>query len=158
MDNSTGFAFFHGTYDVINRWRKDFLDPTPGDDRWEEFPGTARASVHFDGRASFDEIEFPTKGAAGMTLRLYDPTADAWSLYWASRRTGILCPPMTGRFQPDGTGVFHGHDEYEGRTVKARLRWSEITETSAHWDQAFSVDEGRTWITNWHMRMTRRAT
>lgn len=156
MDNSTGFGFFTGTYDVVNRWRKDFLDPTDGEDRWEEFPGLTHAGTHFDGRASFDEIRFPTKGFAGLTLRLYDPAAGLWSLYWASKRTGILFPPVTGRFGPDGTGTFHGDDEHDGRKVKVRFIWSEITETSAHWEQAFSLDEGRTWLTNWHMQMTRR--
>ncbi|MFC5663920.1 hypothetical protein ACFP3U_13115 [Kitasatospora misakiensis] len=155
MDNSTGFAFFTGTYDVVNRWRRDFHDPTEGDDRWEEFPAVSRASAHFDGRASFDEIEFTTKGFAGLTLRLYDPAADAWSLYWASKRTGTLFPPVTGRFLPDGTGVFHGEDEHDGVKVKVRFIWSDITETTAHWEQAFSVDEGQTWLTNWHMHMTR---
>jgi hypothetical protein len=28
---------------------------------------------------------------------------------------------------------------------------------SAHWEQAFSADGGRTWETNWRMRMTRLA-
>ncbi len=64
---------------------------------------------------------------------------------------------MTGRFEPDGTGVFHGDDEHLGREVKVRFVWSEVTETTTHWEQAFSVDEGRTWITNWHMHMARRA-
>ncbi|MEU3454903.1 hypothetical protein ABZ671_15070 [Micromonospora sp. NPDC006766] len=156
MDNSTAFDFFTGTYDVVNRWRTDFLDPAEGADRWEEFPGVTRASVHFDGRASFDEITFPTKDFAGLTLRLYDPAADAWSLYWASKRTGTLFPPVTGRFGTDGTGVFRGDDEHDGRRIRARFIWSEITENSAHWEQAFSVDGEQTWITNWHMHFTRR--
>lgn len=156
MDNSTGFGFFTGTYDVVNRWREDFLDPAEGDGRWEEFPGVTRASAHFDGRASFDEIEFPTKGFAGLTLRLYDPAADAWSLYWASGRTGTLLPPVTGGFRPDGTGLFLGDDEYRGRAERARFLWSGITATTAHWEQAFSVDGGRSWITNWEMDFTRR--
>ncbi|WP_042425844.1 hypothetical protein [Streptacidiphilus anmyonensis] len=156
MDNSTGFAFFTGTYDVVNRQRKDFLDPTEGEEHWQEFPGVLHASAHFDGRASFDEIEFPTRGSKGLTLRLYDPAADAWSLYWASSRTGTLFPPVVGAFQPDGTGVFYGDDEYEGRKVKVRYIWSQITETGAHWEQAFSVDGGESWVTNWHMHKTRR--
>ncbi|NUS17408.1 MAG: hypothetical protein HOY69_39455 [Streptomyces sp.] len=156
MDNSTAFAFLTGTYDVANRWRTDFLDPAEGADRWEEFPGVTHASVHFDGRASFDEIAFPTKGFSGLTLRLYDPAADAWSLYWASKRTGTLFPPVTGRFGPDGTGVFLGDDEHDGRKVRVRFVWSDITEDGAHWEQAFSVDGERTWITNWHMHLTRR--
>ncbi|WP_167746386.1 hypothetical protein [Streptomyces melanosporofaciens] len=43
---------------------------------------------------------------------------------------------MTGRFEPDGTGVFHGDDEHLGRKVKVRFVWSEVTETTAHWEQA----------------------
>ncbi|GIL31630.1 hypothetical protein [Actinocatenispora comari] len=156
MDNDNGFGFLTGTFDVVNRWRRDFLDPGDGDDRWEEFPGVSRASVHFDGAASFDEIEFPTKGFAGLTLRLYDPAADAWSLFWSSKRTGTLFPPVVGRFGPDGTGVFHGDDTHDGRPVRVRFVWSEITATGAHWAQSFSVDDGRTWLENWHMYLTRR--
>ncbi|MEV7420631.1 hypothetical protein [Streptomyces sp. NPDC089919] len=157
MTNDSGFGFFTGTYDVANRWRKDFLDPAEGEDCWEEFPGTTRASVHFDGSASFDEIDFPTKGFSGLTLRLFDPATEQWSLYWASKRTGTLFPPVTGGFGPDGTGVFYGDDEYDGRPIRARFIWSGITADRAHWEQAFSVDEGRTWLTNWHMDFTRSA-
>lgn len=155
MNNETAFDFFHGTYDIVNRWRIDFLDPTEGEDRWEEFPGTSQASVHFDGRASFDEVSFPTKGFGGLTLRLFDPETQQWSLYWASKRTGTLFPPVTGRFDDDGTGVFYGDDEHDGRKVRVRFIWSAITEDAAHWEQAFSVDGEQNWVTNWHMYMTR---
>jgi hypothetical protein len=37
-----------------------------------------------------------------------------------------------------------------------RYIWSDITETSARWEQAFSVDDGRTWETNLIMEFTRR--
>ena len=85
------FDFFTGTWNVRNRWRTDFLDETS---EWEEFPGISRASRHFGGAANFDEIDFPTKGFSGLTLRLYDPARAQWSLYWASRRTGTLVPPL----------------------------------------------------------------
>ena len=64
------FDFFTGTWNVRNRWRTDFLDETS---EWEEFPGVSQASRHFGGAAHFDEIDFPTKGFSGLTLRLYDP-------------------------------------------------------------------------------------
>ena len=59
------FDFLTGTWDVANRWRTDFLDAASP---WEEFPAVSRATRHFDGAASFDEITFPTKGFAGLTL------------------------------------------------------------------------------------------
>jgi len=49
------FDFLAGTWDVPNRWRADFLDETSA---WEEFPAFSRATRHFDGAASFDEIIF----------------------------------------------------------------------------------------------------
>jgi hypothetical protein len=33
--------------------------------------------------------------------------------------------------------------------------WSEITPTSARWEQAFSPDMGEAWETNWIMESTR---
>jgi len=150
---SNDFDFLHGTWDVANRWRKDFLD---GPDEWEQFPGVSRASVHFSGGASFDEIEFPTKNFSGLTLRLFDTERKEWSLYWASKRTGTLFPPVVGRFE-DGVGTFYGDDTHNERPVRVRFIWSGIAADAAHWEQAFSVDDEKTWITNWHMELTRRA-
>ena len=147
------FDFLTGTWHVVNRWRTDFLDESSP---WEEFPAVSQATRHFDGAASFDEITFPTKGFAGLTLRLYDPATEQWSLYWASKRTGTLFPPVTGRFT-DGVGEFYGDDTHQGTPIRARFTWSDITAQAAHWEQAFSADGGRTWITNWHMDLTRRA-
>ncbi|WP_405490240.1 hypothetical protein [Streptomyces sp. NBC_00096] len=150
------FDFFAGTWDVSNRWLTDFLD---ADSEWEEFPGFSRATRHFDGAASFDEIEFPTKGFAGLTLRLHDPERDQWTLNWASRRTGTLFPAVAGRFDPtSGTGVFEGEDTYGGKTVQVRFVWSRTDTDSPRWEQFFSPDEGATWVHNWTMNFTRAAT
>ena len=147
------FDFLIGTWDVANRWRIDFLDASSP---WEEFPAVSQATRHFDGAASIDEITFPTKGFAGITLRLYDPATQQWSLYWASKRTGTLFPPVTGHFT-DGVGEFYGDDTHQGTPVKARFIWSGITREAAHWEQAFSTDGGQTWVDNWHMDLTRRS-
>jgi hypothetical protein len=146
------FDFLTGSWDVANRWRTDFLDETS---EWEEFPAVSHASRHFDGGANFDEITFQTKGFAGLTLRLYDPERQEWSLYWSSKRTGKLFPPVVGRFT-DGRGEFYGDDTHAGKEIRARFIWSGITETSARWEQAFSMDGEKTWITNWIMDLTRR--
>ena len=41
------------------------------------------------------------------------------------------------------------------KEIKARFVWSDISDRSAHWEQAFSTDGGGTWVTNWTMDMTR---
>ncbi|GAA4575881.1 hypothetical protein [Planotetraspora kaengkrachanensis] len=146
------FDFLTGTWDVANRRRTDYLDETS---EWEEFPAVSHASRHFAGGANFDEIEFTTKGFSGLTIRLFDVEREEWSLYWSSSTTGKLYPPVVGRFT-DGRGEFLGYDTYAGKEILARFVWSGITETTARWEQAFSVDEGQTWVTNWIMEMTRR--
>jgi hypothetical protein len=148
------FDFYVGTWDVANRRRSDYLDENSP---WEEFPAVSRASRHFDGAANFDEIEFPTKGWTGLTLRLYDPEREEWSLYWVNKRTGRLTPPVVGGFAGDGRGEFYGDDTYDGKDVRVRFIWSGITERSARWEQAFSLDGGESWLTNWVMDSTRRS-
>jgi len=146
------FDFLAGTWDVVNRWRTDFLDSGSS---WEEFPAVSRATRHFDGAASFDEIEFPTKGFSGLTLRVYNPDTGQWSLYWASKRTGTLFPPVVGSFA-GGIGEFTGTDTYNGTPILARFRWTGMDTGSPRWDQAFSTDDGQTWTDNWSMQFTRR--
>ena len=93
-------------------------------------------------------------GWSGFTLRLFDADAQTWSLFWVSSRRNVIDPPVVGRFV-DGRGEFLGDDSYEGRPIRVRYIWSAITQTSARWEQAFSVDGDRTWETNWIMELTR---
>lgn len=147
------FDFLIGTWHVANRRLTKWL---VGSDDWEEFPGESTCVRVWDGAANFDQIVFPTKGFRGLTLRLYDPARDEWSLYWANSRDGLLgLPPVVGRFGADGTGAFYADEVQEGRQVRVRYLWSGITATTARWEQAFSTDGERTWETNWVMEMTR---
>lgn len=151
MSSPHDFDFLHGDWQVRNRRRTDFLDP---DGAWEEFSGTTRCRPLFDGAANIDEIDMPHLGRRGATLRLFDPAARQWSLYWASSGTGRLYPPVTGRFE-GGRGEFHGEDVHDGEDVRVRYVWSGTSPTTARWEQAFSVDGGTTWVTNWIMEFTR---
>ena len=62
---------------------------------------------------------------------------------------------MSGRFR-HGTGLFYGDDSYDGRAVRVRFLWSDITPVSARWEQAFSADDEQTREVNWIMELTRR--
>jgi hypothetical protein len=151
MSSPHDFDFFHGDWEVLNRRRTDFLEP--GSD-WVEFPATHRCWPLFDGAANIDEIDMPYLGSKGLTLRLFDTGTKEWSLNWSSSGTGKLFPPVVGRFGGD-RGEFYGDDTHEGKDVRVRFVWSGVSPTAAHWEQAFSVDGGETWVTNWTMDFTR---
>src|SRR6266511_122743 len=145
------FDFLVGEWTITNRRLRERL---VGSDDCEEFASTSVVHNLFDGAANVDEITFPSKGFKGLTLRLFDPEREEWSLYWANSQTGVLFPPVVGRFE-GGRGEFYG-DDVENRTpVRVRYIWSEITPTWARWEQAFSTDQGKTWETNWIMELTR---
>ncbi|MFE0250878.1 hypothetical protein [Streptomyces sp. NPDC059010] len=152
MSSPNDFDFFHGDWEVRHRRRRTaFLDP---DSDWEEFAGTSRCWPLFDGAANLDEIDMPRLSAKGATLRLFDRESGQWSLNWASSVSGTLFPPVFGRFD-GGRGEFYGDDTYDGKDVRVRFVWSGVCAESARWEQAFSLDEGRTWLTNWIMEFSR---
>lgn len=152
MTAANDFAFLVGTWDLTNRRLNKAL---AGSSEWEEFPSRIWCTSLLGGAVSIDEATFPTKNYMGMTLRLYDRERDQWSIYSFSSRNPILDLPQVGRFA-DGVGDFLGDDTFEGRRIRVRFRWSDITANSAHWEQAFSADGERTWETNWTNDLTRR--
>ncbi|MCX4885027.1 MULTISPECIES: hypothetical protein [unclassified Streptomyces] len=151
MSSPHDFDFLHGEWQVVNRRRTDFLDSDSG---WEEFPATHWCRPLFDGAANVDEIDMPHLGAKGLTLRLFDVETKEWSLSWSSSRSGRLFPPVLGRFDGDH-GLFHGDDTHDGKDVRVRYVWAGVSPVSARWEQAFSVDDGQTWLTNWTMDFSR---
>jgi hypothetical protein len=89
-----------------------------------------------------------------LTLRVYNPQARQWNIYWVNATRGVIDPGGTGRWI-DGRGEFSGQDVFEGRTILVRYIWSDITPTSAHFEQSFSDDGGKTWEPNWISTITR---
>jgi hypothetical protein len=144
------FDFLVGNWRVANRKLAKRL---AGSDDWQEFSSSARCWNLFDGNANVDEFAFPD-GTYGMTMRLYHPDTGKWWLHWSASSDGVLLPPVVGAFA-DGQGTFYGDDSHEGTPVRVRYIWSEITEASARWAQAFSIDGERTWETNWVMDFAR---
>ena len=106
--------------------------------------------IHADGRANLEQFETNGSDAhiEGMTLRLYNPDSHQWSIYWGTSKNGTLSIPTVGEFK-DGVGEFYDHEPINGRMVLVRFIWSRITPTSAHFEQSFSADGGKTWEVNW---------
>ncbi|HET9818894.1 MAG TPA: hypothetical protein VFP92_07005 [Rhodanobacteraceae bacterium] len=120
-----------------------------GSHDWEDFPGILCAVRYLDGIATVDELYFPTRGTAGLTLRTFDPEKRQWSIYWVSGKAGTLDEkPVVGGF--DGkVGRFYARDrDARGRAIKVRFIWKYLDRDHARWEQAISYDN-RTWETDW---------
>jgi hypothetical protein len=149
------FDFLAGTWRVHHRRLKDRL---AGSDEWQEFAGTSVGQLILDGAGNLDDnvLELPDGTYRAATLRSYDAASGQWSIWWLDGRhpRGPLDPPMVGSFS-DGVGLFLADDTFQGRPIRVRFIWSEITDASARWEQAFSTDGGATWEVNWIMTFTR---
>lgn len=148
------FDFWPGDWRIHHRRLKERL---AGCTDWEEFGGTARAQKIMGGLGNMDDnwIELPGGAYAAVTVRVFEPASGLWRIWWFDARyPSRLDPPMVGRFE-EGVGTFYCDDVFNGRPIRVRFIWSNITPTTARWEQAFSPDAGDTWETNWTMDMTR---
>ncbi len=146
-DGQRDFDFELGTWNIH---LKKLQNPLTGSTTWVEFDGTSVTRKVWDGRAQIEKFE--TDGSAGhikgLTLRLYHPDSHQWSLYWANSKDGVLSQPTIGEFK-NGKGEFYDQEPFNGRAIFVRFVWSNITPNSAHFEQSFSDDGGKTWEVNW---------
>jgi hypothetical protein len=153
---SQAFDFIFGRWRVHNRKLRNVVDPAC--DEWVEFDAASHAFPILQGNGHIDRIYVPDPpdGDAfeGLTLRMFDPTAGTWSIWWSSTRApGRLDPPVIGRFTGDH-GVFDCDDIIGGHAVKVRFEWHPDA-LSPTWRQSFSYDSGSTWKLNWEMMLSR---
>lgn len=140
---------------LLGSWKyhlKRLVNPLTGSKEWIEFDGTGTCRPLFGGLAQIDELDVngPTGKVQGLTLRLYNPESRQWSLNWANLKTGKLGVPTVGAFDAkNGRGEFYDQEEFNGRMILVRYVWSGITPNSAHFEQSFSDDGGKTWEVNW---------
>ena len=145
-----GFDFLMGTWKVQNTFLAKRLQHSH---QWLQFEAT---DVERPLRTATGNLEYYLTSQwpdfVGMGLRLYDPHAHVWTIYWSDNRfsRGVLQPPVRGSFKGH-VGVFEGADHVGSLPITVRYTWSSTDHSHARWTQAFSGDGGRTWETNWIM-------
>lgn len=143
----------------LGDWRvrlRRLLHPLTGSKSWVEFEGTAHVRRVWNGRANLLELELngPAGHIEGLSLRLYHPQSEQWSVYFATSDDGTLGTPMAGQFQ-NGRGEFSDRELFRGKMIDLHFVFSHITEKSFHGEQSFSPDRGKSWETNWIEDFTR---
>ena len=155
-DGRHDFDFWYGRWRQQNRKRAKLL---VRDDNWVEFESRSEAVPILGGLGNVDTFKAPRfpgrPGFEGFSLRLFDPGTGLWRIWWASTiGNGQLDPPVAGGFR-NGVGVFECDDVIAGVPLRVRFTWKGITERSAIWEQACSLDGGESWDTNWVTRSFR---
>lgn len=151
----TDFDYFRGGWETVqHRLAGDVRSPAS---KWEDFPGRLCMQPYLEGHATVDELFFPTRGSAGLTLRTFDHERRQWSIYWVSGASGRLDPvPVVGGFHGN-RGEFYAMDQADGQPVRVRYLWIIKDRDHARWEQALAFDDG-VWRTNWTADFTRADT
>ncbi|HKE49250.1 MAG TPA: DUF1579 family protein [Rhodanobacteraceae bacterium] len=149
------FDFLQGSWRVHHKRLKERL---ANSHEWIEFEGTCTMRPLMDGYGNVDDnvLNMPEGTYKGVGLRAYDPKTGLWAIWWVDSRMphNPLDPPVKGSFV-NGVGNFYSDDTLRGKTIRVRYTWSNITKDSAHWEQAYSPDGGKTWEVNWRMEFVR---
>ncbi|HYE44973.1 MAG TPA: NIPSNAP family protein [Caulobacter sp.] len=152
-DGRKDFDFLIGSWRVRHRRLKARL---AGSSDWAPFEGWCQCRKTMGGLGNADDnlLNLPEGAYAAYGVRRFDPKLNRWSIWWLDARYPNIEPPVHGGFK-DGVGTFIGEDTFEGRPILVRFTWSKITADAAHWSQAFSPDNGKTWEVNWEMDFER---
>jgi len=148
----------HGFDFLVGEWRVHHRRISAVSKKWVEFDGTLSLQLLMEGVANMEEhwLNSPDGVYRAVGLRSYDSKKDQWSIWWLDSRypSRPLDPAAQGRFE-NGVGSFYASFEQDGQKIIGRLQWSAMTRTSAHWEQANSYDDGKTWQPNWIMELQR---
>lgn len=127
--------------------------------KWVEFDGTCSNRNLTDGWVNFEEhkLNAPNGAYKAVALRSFDAKNRQWTIRWLDSRypQGSIDPGVKGGFE-NGIGTFYADfKDSNGKPMRVRFIWSEITANSARWEQSVSADAGETWETNWIMNFQR---
>jgi hypothetical protein len=162
-DGSHDFDFLIGDWKAHLRRMVDretgvtTSDPRTG--TWLEYDGICNDKKLLDTNANFEQFEVQASGThllfRGQALRMYNPASRQWSIYGLDLDKGELSlPPLIGQFTGK-RGEFFDSELRNGRMVQVRYVWTDISPKSAHMEQSFSPDGGKSWAVNWIVDLSR---
>jgi hypothetical protein len=126
---------------------------------WVEYDGICNDKKLLDTNANFEQFEVQASRThlrfRGQALRMYNPASHQWSIYGLDLDKGELdLPPLVGQFTSK-RGEFFDSELRNGRMVQVRYVWTDISPKSAHMEQSFSPDGGKSWAVNWIVELSR---
>jgi len=152
-DGAHDFDFNRGTWHTqVTR----LVHPFSGSDETISLAGTVTVRPVWGGRAELEEIEAdgPNGHWEGMTLFLYNPKARQWNQSYYNSADPTPSAPLVGEFR-GGRGDLYAQDTYAGRSILVRGSWFDITPDAHRYEESYSQDGGRSWVTVFKAQLTR---
>jgi hypothetical protein len=149
-DGAHDFDFARGTFHThIRRVPDPFSEPG----KWLTYDGIKTTRQILDGNGDVETIEADGPSHLSvLNLFFYDKATRQWHLYFP--QGADMGAPAIGEFH-DGVGTFMGQDSYKGRTMLVRQQWTPRGPGAYHFEQSFSADFGKTWVSNFMADLTR---
>jgi hypothetical protein len=146
-DHQHDFDFEFG---VWKTHLKRLLHPLTGSKTWIEYDGTTTVKKVWNGRANLVELEVdgPKGHIEALSLRLYNPQSQQWSLNFANSAEGTAAIPSIGEFK-GGRGEFIDQESFGTRSILVRFVITQKSPTVCEFEQSYSDDGGKSWELNW---------
>ena len=142
--DSTLFDFWVGNWDLS----------------WKNANGTASTGTNIitkilDGTAiqeNFTALTGSTKGYKGQSVSILDAQTGVWKQTWIDNQGAYM--PFTGG--SDGPSRFFAQEFMKnGKLVKQKMVFHDITKEMFVWDWMSSPDSGKSWTINWSVNYRR---
>ncbi|NVK23179.1 MAG: DUF1579 domain-containing protein [Kangiellaceae bacterium] len=141
---------------IIGNWlvkHQKLLNPLSNSQEWIMFEGNSSTNKILNGFGNLEDnvIHLPNQTYHAAAVRSYNSETNTWSIWWLdSRFPEIMGIPVVGTFK-NRIGTFYANEIFKGKGIKVRFIWNATEPSVPKWEQAFSLDDGVTWETNWIM-------
>jgi hypothetical protein len=142
---------FDAQHGVWHTTVRRLLKPLSNSNEWAEYEGPGIVHPLLGGAANVAELDVsgPKGRIQGISVRLFDPKAQRWTIRFASASTGALDDGISGGFAGGRRGVFYGADTWNGRPIVVRFIINVVDANTVQFEQAFSANDGVDWEVNW---------
>lgn len=101
-----------------------------------------------------EEYEAASKGYAGKSFNIFDPTTDQWQQYWVDNAGGYLY--FTGKFENGAMKFLSKGTDTDGKELLTRMTFSALEGNKVRQFIEESKDKGKTWTVGFDGIYSRR--
>jgi hypothetical protein len=118
---------------------------------WGDKQGTNRVESVLDGAVI--QENFDGDGLIGTSMSVFSREDQRWHQTWVDNTGSYL--DFVGEFA-DGKMILSRNGVVEGKPVRQRMVWHDITPNAFLWSWERSDDEGKTWRELWKLEYKRK--